>query len=64
VESVLDAPGDCRDPNDNYVLALALAGTADVILTENQDLLVLDPWRGIRIMRLFQFLEDHPLSDS
>lgn len=61
VESVLDSPGDCRDPNDNYVLALALAGAAEVILTEDQDLLVLDPWRGIRIMRLFRFLEDHPL---
>lgn len=64
VESVLDAPGDCRDPNDNYVLALALAGGAEVILTEDQDLLVLNPWRGIRIMRLFEFLRDHPLSEA
>ena len=62
VESVLDAVGDCRDPNDNYVLALALAGSAEIILTEDQDLLVLNPWRGIRIVRLFQFLQDHPLS--
>ena len=61
IESDLDAIGDCRDPNDNYVLALAMAGAAEVILTEDQDLLVLDPWRGIRIMRLFRFLEDHPL---
>jgi len=61
VESALDAPGDCRDPNDNYVLALALAGSAEVILTEDQDLLILAPWRGIRIMRLFQFLQNHPL---
>lgn len=61
VESDLEARGDCRDPNDDYVLALALAGSADVILTEDQDLLVLDPWRGIHIMRLFQFLHEHPL---
>lgn len=61
VESDLDARGNCRDPNDDYVLALALAGSVDAILTEDQDLLVLDPWRGIRIMRLFQFLQDHPL---
>lgn len=60
VESALDAPGDCRDPKDNYVLALALAGSADAILTEDRDLLVLDPWRGIRILRLFQFLQEHP----
>jgi uncharacterized protein len=61
VESGLDAQLDCRDPKDNYILALALAGTAQVILTEDDDLLVLDPWRGIRITRLFQFLQDHPL---
>jgi len=64
VESVLDEVGDCRDPNDNYVLAIALAGVADAVLTEDQDLLVLDPWRGIRITRLFQFLTDHPLPES
>lgn len=64
VDSALDAAGDCRDPNDNYVLALALAGSADVILTEDQDLLVLDPWRGVRVMRLFQFLKEHPLQES
>jgi hypothetical protein len=61
IESDLDQPGDCRDPKDEYVLALALAGSAEVLLTEDQDLLVLDPWRDIRIMRLFQFLEDNPL---
>lgn len=64
VESELDAPGDCRDPNDNYVLALAAAGSVDAILTEDADLLVLDPWRGIRIMRLFQFLSEYPIHES
>ena len=61
VESDLDAHHECRDPKDNYVLALALAAAAEMILTEDDDLLVLDPWRGIRIVRLFQFLQDHPL---
>lgn len=61
VDADLDAQLDCRDPNDNYVLALALAGKAEVILTEDDDLLVLNPWRGIRVMRLFQFLQDVPL---
>jgi putative PIN family toxin of toxin-antitoxin system len=61
VESGLDGVADCRDPNDDYVLALALTGSAEVILTEDHDLLVLDPWRSIRIMRLFQFLKAHPL---
>jgi predicted nucleic acid-binding protein len=57
----LNAKLDCRDPKDDYVLSLALAGKAQAILTEDDDLLVLDPWRGIRILRLFQFLQDHPL---
>ena len=61
VDSILDTSGDCRDPKDEYVLGLALAGSVEIILTEDQDLLVLDPWRGIRILRLFQFLKDHPL---
>ena len=59
IDPDLNAPLGCRDPKDDYVLGLALAGTAEVILTEDDDLLVLDPWRGIRIIRLFQFLRDH-----
>jgi putative PIN family toxin of toxin-antitoxin system len=62
IDSNLDAPLGCRDPKDDYLLALALAGSADILLTEDEDLLVLHPWRGIRIMRLFQFLEQYPLS--
>ncbi len=61
VDSDVNAQLDCRDPKDNYVLALALAGSAEVILSEDDDLLVLDPWRGIRVMRLFQFVRDHPI---
>jgi predicted nucleic acid-binding protein len=60
VDSDLDPQSDCRDPKDNYVLALALAGAVEIILTEDADLLVLDPWRGIRIMRLSQFLQLGP----
>lgn len=64
VESSLEPTGECRDANDDYLLSLALDGSADIILTEDQDLLVLDPWRGIRILRLFQFLEAHPLQEG
>lgn len=64
VDSDLDAHLDCRDVKDNYVLAIALAGKAEAILTEDDDLLVLNPYRGIRVMRLFQFLQDHPLRGS
>lgn len=47
---------DCRDPKDNKYLELALATGADVIVSSDQDLLVLDPWRGIRILRSRDFL--------
>jgi predicted nucleic acid-binding protein len=42
---------DCRDPKDNKYLELALAGGASAIVSSGDDLLVLDPWRGIRILR-------------
>jgi putative PIN family toxin of toxin-antitoxin system len=61
IESNLDVILECRDSKDNYVLAIALSGAAEIILTEDEDLLVLNPWREIRIMRLFQFLNEHPL---
>lgn len=45
-----EAVTDCRDVKDNKYLELALAAGADVIISSDQDLLTLDPWRGIRIM--------------
>ena len=47
----------CRDQDDNVVLATALAGQADVIVTGDADLLVLKKFRGIRILSPRQFLE-------
>jgi putative PIN family toxin of toxin-antitoxin system len=42
---------DCRDAKDNKYLELALAAGATTIVASDDDLLVLDPWRGIRIVR-------------
>ena len=47
----------CRDKSDDIVLATALAGKADVIVTGDDDLLVLKRFRGIRIVSPRQFLE-------
>jgi putative PIN family toxin of toxin-antitoxin system len=47
----------CRDPDDDRILECALAGHADFIVTGDKDLLVLDPFRGIRIVTLRQFLD-------
>jgi predicted nucleic acid-binding protein len=42
---------DCRDAADNKYLELALASRASIIVSGDQDLLVLHPWRGILILR-------------
>ncbi len=47
---------DCRDPKDNRYLELALAAGATAILSGDSDLLVLHPWRGVRILRPAAFL--------
>jgi putative PIN family toxin of toxin-antitoxin system len=47
----------CRDKDDDVVLATALAGKADVIVTGDEDLLVLKKFRGIEILSPRQFLE-------
>jgi len=47
---------DCRDPKDNKYLELALAAGAETIVGSDDDLLVLDPWRGLRIMRPADYL--------
>ena len=46
----------CRDPDDNMVLEVAVAGGADYIVTEDKDLRVLTPFRGIPIVTIRKFL--------
>ena len=50
------AVSDCRDAKDNQYLELALAAGADLIVSSDEDLLVLDPWRGVRIVRAADYL--------
>jgi uncharacterized protein len=46
----------CRDPKDNQFLALALAAEANALVSSDEDLLVLHPWRGIAIVTPADFL--------
>ena len=41
----------CRDPDDNKFLECALWGQADILISRDKDLLVLDGYRGLRIQR-------------
>lgn len=47
---------DCRDPKDNKFLELALSGNATCIASGDDDLLVLNPFRGIPILTSQEFL--------
>jgi hypothetical protein len=44
-----------RDPKDDYLLAMADAGKADVLITGDEDLLVLKSYNGTRIMNAAAF---------
>jgi putative PIN family toxin of toxin-antitoxin system len=46
-----------RDPKDNKLLELATCGNAQFLITGDQDLLVLSPFRGVEIITPRAFLE-------
>lgn len=50
-------PSICRDPDDDIVLATAVAAQAGVIITGDADLLDLKSHQGIAILSPRQFLE-------
>lgn len=47
---------ECRDPKDNKFLELALTGKATCIVSGDQDLLVLHPFRGVPVLTPQRFL--------
>jgi putative PIN family toxin of toxin-antitoxin system len=47
---------DCRDPKDDKYLELALATGAEIIVSSDEDLLVLHPWRDVRILSPVDYL--------
>lgn len=47
----------CRDPKDDKYLELAVDGNANCIITGDNDLLTLHPFKGIPILTADEFLE-------
>ena len=47
----------CRDPKDNKFLELAVCARANLVLTRDDDLLVLSPFQGINIIEPQTFVE-------
>ncbi|MBN1967596.1 MAG: putative toxin-antitoxin system toxin component, PIN family [Anaerolineae bacterium] len=54
----------CRDPDDNHILACAVAGQAILIVSGDSDLLDLGEYRGVRIMTAAQFVTMMETADS
>lgn len=52
---VVDTVEECRDPKDNHILELALSGEANIIITGDKDLLIMNPFRNIEIISVEQF---------
>ena len=46
----------CRDPNDDKFFACALAGRADYIVTEDNDILDVGEFRGVRAISAAAFI--------
>ena len=52
-----DVPAVSRDPDDDVVLATAVAGTVDAIVTGDKDLLVLEAHQDVPILTPRQFVD-------
>lgn len=50
-------PSVSRDPKDDYLLAHALIGQADYLISRDQDLLTLEQVDGVKIVDPAQFLQ-------
>jgi len=45
----------CRDPGDDYLLEIAVEAKANFLISGDDDLLALDPFRFVRIVRYQDF---------
>lgn len=54
----------CRGPDDDVVLATALAGECAAVVTGDKDLLILDPFRGVHLIRRRRFGSGKPRPSS
>ncbi|HTE57914.1 MAG TPA: putative toxin-antitoxin system toxin component, PIN family [Verrucomicrobiae bacterium] len=47
----------CRDPDDNIFLETAVLGNCQYIVSGDKDLLVLESYKGIKVLKPAEFLE-------
>jgi predicted nucleic acid-binding protein len=53
--TIVERVAACRDPTDDEFLELAVNGRADLVVTGDLDLLVLNPFRGTPIITAIAF---------
>ena len=51
----VEVPRVCRDPDDDLILAIAVSGTADALVTGDADLLALAVCGGVSIISIVGF---------
>ena len=54
--TIIEEVDACRDPKDNKFLEVAVNGMADMLITGDNDLLDLNPFRGIIIITPADFI--------
>jgi len=47
----------CRDPKDNYLLALAKGGEADFLISGDEDLLILKRFEDTEVVLISDFVK-------
>ncbi len=57
VVPIVEEVADCRDEKDNKFLSAALAGEVNMLVSSDEDLLVLNPYRGIPVITARQYAE-------
>ena len=55
--TITESVAACRDPTDDKFLELAVNGRADLIVTGDKDLLVLNPFRAIPVIAPAAFVQ-------
>jgi putative PIN family toxin of toxin-antitoxin system len=55
--TVTEVPAVGRDPKDDIFLACGVVGKAEYIVSEDNDLLVLNPYQSIKIVNVLDFLK-------
>lgn len=61
---ITEAITDCRDVKDNKFLELVVSGKADCIVSGDEDLLVLNPFRGIPILTPREFSSSSSVQET